>query len=93
VAKIIIQQQVKDVIVQDIHSAKATYVNVMSQSQINIFINKESMVLSIGDCIKFKRFVEEGEDPLTIAKILEFGYNGGTYVNRIFFLPWRKEGR
>jgi len=75
------------------HSAKATFVDVMVRSQINISINNESMVLSVGDCIRFNRVVKEGENPSTIAKILGFGYNGGTYVNRIFFLPWRKEGR
>jgi len=79
--------------VQDIHSAKATYVDKNSQSKIIIFVNRESIVLSIGDCIRFNRVVKEGENPSTIAKILGFGYNGGTYINRIFYLPWRKEGR
>ena len=79
--------------VQDIQSAKATFVDKMSQSKINIFVNRESMVLSRGDCIRFNRVVKEGENPSTIAKILGFGYNGDTYVNRIFYLPWRKEGR
>ncbi len=74
------------------HSAKATYVD-ERLDRINISINRESIVLSRGDCIKFNRVVDEGKNPLTIAKILGFGGGSGTYVKRIFFLPWRDEGR
>ena len=72
--------------------AHATYVLKNSQESINIIINGEPMVLTKGDCIQFNRYVNEGENLSTIAKILSFGYSGGNYINRIFFLPWRQEG-
>lgn len=77
----------------NIEPAHATYVLKNSQESINIIINGEPMVLTKGDCIKFNRYVNEGENLFTIAKILSFGYSGGDYINRIFFQPWRQEGR
>jgi len=71
--------------------AHATYAAPPSQNSINIVINGVPLVLTRGDCIRFRRRVVEGADPMTTARILDFGYSGGQYVNRIFYLPWREE--
>jgi len=72
--------------------AKASFVKGTQKETISIVINGEPVMLSKDDCITFIRDVAEGENPLTTAKILGFGYSGD-FINRIFFLPWRKEGR
>ena len=69
-------------------AAHATFVNPADHSSINIVINGVPTVLSRGDCIRFRRTVVAGHDPITTAKIIDFGWSGG-YVNRIFYLPWR----
>ena len=71
--------------------ANASWVDDSYQS-INIIINGEPMVLTKDGCIQFNRYIGEGENILTIAKILDFGGNGKK-INRIFFLPWRESGR
>jgi len=69
--------------------AEATFIDNTNLEKINIFINNKSIVLSVGDCLKFNRFVgydvegEEGEAASTIGKIIGFGSNG-KYANRIF---------
>ena len=70
-------------------SAKATYTQGANRQKIDIVIDSMPLVLAIGDCIEFKRDVKAGADPLTVGKIMGFGYSGGEFVNRIFYLPWR----
>lgn len=70
-------------------SAKATYVEGTKQTAIHIVIDSMPVVLARGDCIEFRRVVKTGENPVTVAKILGFSYNGKGYVDRIFYLPWR----
>lgn len=70
-------------------SAKATYTEGSKRQKIDIVIDGMPLVLAIGECIEFKRDVKAGADPLTIGKIMGFGYAGGAFVNRLFYLPWR----
>ena len=71
--------------------ASANFVNKDSSESINININGVPIILRKGDCIQFSRALGDGENILTIAKILGFA-NSGNNINRIFFLPWREEG-
>ena len=57
-------------------STYATFVNKDSNESINIIINGEPMVLTKDGCIQFNRYIGEGENILTLAKILDFGGNG-----------------
>ena len=76
---------------EPILNADATFLN-DAQTQISLVQNGSPIMLSVGDCIEFKRYAYPGE-PVTeenlwvVAKILVFGA-GSKYANRIFFLPW-----
>jgi hypothetical protein len=67
--------------------ARATFVEGSDQDSINIVLDGEPVVLTSGDCISFFRVVD-GVGSYTTARILHFGFSGGLYVNRIFFLPF-----
>jgi hypothetical protein len=74
-------------------AAQAAFVDNDSHDEINIVLDGQQTVLAVGDCIKFRRNVGVNDAPFIKAKILNFGYSAGGPPNRIFFLPWREEGR
>ena len=74
-------------------SANALFVEGSNLTKIQLTIENETVELSHGDFIEFKR---KGLSDIKTqrAKILYFGWrNGESYANRIFFLPWREEER
>ena len=70
--------------------ANSLFVEDSNLTKILLTIENETVELSEGDFIEFKR-----KGIIEYAKILSFGWhNSSEYVNRIFFLPWRvKESR
>ena len=70
--------------------ANSVFADDSNMNKILLTIENETIELSEGDFIEFKR-----KGIIEYAKILSFGWhNSSEYVNRIFFLPWRvKESR
>ena len=70
--------------------ANSVFADDSNMKKILLTIQNETIELSEGDFIEFKR-----KGIIEYAKILSFGWhNSSEYVNRIFFLPWRvKESR
>ena len=70
--------------------ANSVFADDSNMKKILLTIENETIELSEGDFIEFKR-----KGIIEYAKILSFGWhNSSEYVNRIFFLPWRvKESR
>jgi hypothetical protein len=72
-------------------SANALFVEGSNLTKIQLTIENETVELSHGDFMEFKR-KGLSEIKTQRAKILSFGWhNGSSYANRIFFLPWRDE--
>ena len=72
-------------------NANAEFVKEGEYDKIRMTIKGKHVILSVNDCITFKRRRRNGDPELIIAKIHRFGYTESR-INRIFYRPWREEG-
>ena len=65
--------------------AHATFAN--NKTRIHINLAGHPTILSIGDCIRFRRNIAAGENPIRIGRIIKFD-SQDAFINRIIYIPW-----